>query len=450
MAVLALLGVYALVAPAVLLLIALLLRYPLEVFLAGIVTWPVLSLYLIVRLPSGLPDMRYERLLLLGVVTSILLARLAARRPLPRVSGPVLAVVAVQIAVYVLAILNTQPIAEPDLAVMINSILVPFGSYWATKALVEDPRHLRLLVVAIVGAAVLVAMSGFYERAIDAAQSPFPVETGTASGERFGGVPLGRAAGVFGNPAIYGAFLGVGAVGALAMRALASSKVARGILSGLAVLLAYGVFVSFTRSAWLAAFGAGLAAFALIFSVRRALWLAGSLGVAVGLLGLASFGSFSDSPILEDRVLQSGNVVGRYDRALTSVSVIADRPIRGWGPGGLDVHIAERHPAEGFDFSHNTYLTIAADGGVLALAVFLWLTFHWLRIGFGLGRHTDVSLEGRLIAGTFVALLVAYLASGMFLELRFFTYFVAAFWIAGAALERLTEMHPVSQVAPAA
>src|SRR5262249_58722780 len=95
-----------------------------------------------------------------------------------------------------------------------------------------------------------------------------------------------------------------------------------------------------------------------------------------------------------------------------------ERPLVGWGPGGVKRVYSRFAQPGAFKQStghvHNTPLQILAERGVLGLAAWLaiWLGFYWHAVG--LLKHLEVgrTLERALVAGS-IASVTGFLVAGL-------------------------------------
>ena len=107
------------------------------------------------------------------------------------------------------------------------------------------------------------------------------------------------------------------------------------------------------------------------------------------------------------------------------LSMFADRPLWGFGSGSFAERYRERERAssrEAASASHTTPITVAAEQGVIGLAVYALLLFTAFRLLFeGLGRLRGRAPPPRLVsrafvAGAFAALIVHTMLYAAFLE----------------------------------
>lgn len=235
--------------------------------------------------------------------------------------------------------------------------------------------------------------------------------------------PFYRVNSVFWDPSIYGRFLVVAILAALVLilfQALRNDRLELGL--GVFLLAVWvGLFISFSQSSF-AALAAGVVLAAALVWRWRALAAVGLVAAVMIPVGMAA-------PQLENvRDSLFGSSQSRIDRATGNRSqlvgnglrIAADHPVVGVGVGGFQQAYAERlgvrrAPSSA---SHNTPVTIAAENGVVGLALFLWLLASAALICFrGALAGDTVAARTRLIAGVaFGAILVHSLFYGALFE----------------------------------
>lgn len=496
-----------------------------RLFLGLLITWPVLSLYISIDLPAGVPDIQYSRAFVGALLISILISATVAQRYRPsfaasrssleessRLAGSVVAPSAAVgsaavgsappagdpvhespggrelsnvrrpvvararrtqgrqaaspnaahqaqtyqgqvtgipmlvtayvglMAVSVISSLASGSVGSTVIAAYLDATLLPLAIYYFTRKYVDSRQRLVWLMAAITVSTLIICLTGIYENTLDLTHSPLPITPINEEGDtRWLGVPGGRAAGVLVNPAIYGSVMGMGMLCCAVFFVHSSRRSDQFLLGGVALILAYGVFVSYTRSAWVSvAIALLFAQFFLngLWKVTMPLLLFGAL-----VLGL-TWGALQQSDLVQDRVLDKENVTGRIERTAWSWDRFVERPILGRGLGSLD-DLMQNVFQEDFDTSHNTYLTMLVDVGVIRFALFAAVVLSWLAKAASVLRSGPRGRFEYSVVAAMVGFLMIWLLSGLSIELRLFPYFAALFWMAGALIERLNA-HVVS------
>lgn len=217
---------------------------------------------------------------------------------------------------------------------------------------------------------------------------------------------------------------------------------------GCAALAAIATALTFSRGAALAAGMILLVMIALRY-VRPSHLVAAAVLVAVVLVAVPQYAgrltTLADvSQLLSDDPAASGtdnSLLSRATENLTALSVFADHPVVGVGPGqfpnyyrqyadeiGVSVKAQDRE-------AHNLYLGIAAETGIVGIVAFLAAVIVTL-VQLGRARARAI-VAGRpelaAMAAGFMLALVGYLGSGLFLHLSYARYFWLVLGLAGAA-----------------
>jgi O-antigen ligase len=214
-----------------------------------------------------------------------------------------------------------------------------------------------------------------------------------------------------------------------------------------AALAAIAIALTFSRGAALAA-GIILLAMVALRYIRISHVVAAAGLIAVVLIAVPSYGARVTtitglfSLLSEDSAAggADNSLLSRATENLTALSVWADHPLVGVGPGefpsyyrdyadeiGISVRAQDRE-------AHNLYLGIAAETGALGLIAFLGAVIATL---WQLARARRQALLTRpdlaAMATGFLLAIVAYLASGLFLHLSYARYFWLILALGGAA-----------------
>jgi len=196
------------------------------------------------------------------------------------------------------------------------------------------------------------------------------------------------------------------------------------------VVLLYGAFLSYTRSAWISI---AVTLFIAQFYVKN-LWRKTLPIFLVGVLLLVlAWGDLADNPMVKSRILAQDTVVGRLGLAQLAWDRFLERPLFGWGFGALNIFSLEQFGTT----SHNMFLTFLVDGGLVVFLSFSALSVYLLIRAIRVyGMIEKNSLE-RSVLAAMTGCIVIFLMSGLSLELRYFGYFNALFWICAGVIDRL-------------
>ena len=352
---------------------ALLLRWPYLLAFATIACVPL-------RIPvEGGGDDANLLLPLYAVVGSLAVAlawQLAVRRDRRnRELGPVTLPLAAFVAWVGLTVLWT--VDEREAAITLGAFVLPFGLLAVgISRLPWRGRWLTWLWGALVGTALLYASVGVYQWATREVFWNPKVIVGNAY------APFFRVNSVFWDPSIYGRYLTVGILTALAgvlLDGVRGRKVA-----GLVVVIWamwVGLVLSFSQTSFVA-LSVGVTAAALVVWGRKALLAAVAVALVVGAATLAT-------PQVRERVLDEGRAgidkvtSGRANLVGQGVRIAAAHPVGGVGIGGFKRAYADRVGLAGRDLkraaSHTTPVTVAAETGAIGLALYVWLIVAALR-----------------------------------------------------------------------
>jgi O-antigen ligase len=340
------------------------------------------------RIPVQLGDEEANLLLPLYVVVGSLAValgwQLVVRRDgRTRELGPISLPVAAFIAWTGLTLLWTVDLREGS--IFVGAVVLPFGLLALGFArLPWRGRWLTWLWVALVGTALAYASIGVYQWANrDIFWNP-KVIVGNAY------APFFRVNSIFWDPSIYGRYLTVGILTALAGILLGGVRGWK--LAGLyAVVTAMwvGLFFSFSQSSFVALAGGVIVAALVVWGRVAVIAVVGATVVLV-LISLAA-------PQVRDRVevkSRSGLNSVTSDRATLvgqGLRIAVAHPLGGVGAGGFKRAYADRTGLRGTRpkkaASHTTPVTVAAEEGLPGLALFAWLCLAALLAALrGLGR----------------------------------------------------------------
>jgi len=283
-------------------------------------------------------------------------------------------------------------------AIFLAAFVLPFGLVAVGFArLPWRGRWLTWLWAGLVATALLYALVGGYQWATrDVFWNP-SVKVFNAY------APFFRVNSVFWDPSVYGRYLTVAVLASLAGILLGGARGWRVAgLYGVVVATWLGLLLSFSQSSFVALAAGTVVAAAVVWG-RRAL-------VALVALGLVTCAVLFAVPQLRDELVgksRSGvNRVtsGRANLVGQGVRIALDHPLAGVGAGGFSREYAHRRGITGKDpkrvASHTTPVTVAAEEGIVGLALLAWLVAAALLAtlrGLGTGFTSRVALATGIV-----------------------------------------------------
>jgi putative inorganic carbon (hco3(-)) transporter len=273
-------------------------------------------------------------------------------------------------------------------AIFLAAFVVPFGLLAIAFArLPWSPRGLLALYGALLGTALAYASIGLYQWAtreifwnpkliVDNAYAPFF-----------------RVNSVFWDPSIYGRYLVVAILATLALVLLGLRE--RLLVAAIVAIAAVwaGLLFSFSQSSFAALIAGTLAAAAFVWRWRAAAALAVLAAVCVS-AGFAT-PQVRNQLLEESRAGLNAVTSDRAGLVANGLRIAADHPVAGVGTGGFRRAYAERTGLPGRDpkraASHSTPVTVAAETGLLGVALLAWLGFASLAAAFRARRRADAA-----------------------------------------------------------
>ncbi|MDX6471568.1 MAG: hypothetical protein QOK22_384 [Gaiellaceae bacterium] len=263
---------------------------------------------------------------------------------------------------------------------------------------------LRVTYVAATAMALVLAAVGFYQyQTRDIFQNPKVINS-NAYAQYF------RVNSVFWDPSVYGRFLVVSIVPSLVLLVHARVRRLAPIVVAAVVVLWLGLLISFSQSSFAALLVAAVGACIVAWRWRAL------VAVAVAVFVLA--GIAVSAPTLRASIQHhtssglNSATSGRSSLVANGVRIAAAHPLAGVGVGGFKRAYAERvRKFKGNDpklaASHTTPVTVAAEGGIVGLVLYLALLGALLLQAF---RRADRSLAGTvaLAAGLALAAVICH------------------------------------------
>jgi len=268
----------------------------------------------------------------------------------------------------------------------------PLLFYFLGFLLPRDRRIVRWAVAMFLAASLLLALHGLYQYGTGA---PMPASWVDAHEQAIGT----RAYSIIENPNGLGAFLLLGTLLAVGLALQQIGTRERLVLAAVAVVLAAGIAVTFSRGAWL-----GLAVGLVALTALSRWRLLVGLAVAGTAVLVASPGVFMErlAFAFSGAYLAKSASAGRLYIWGVAAHRIVENPWTGMGLGtfGGTSAFLFGYTASGL-WIDSFYLQLAAEGGLVLLVAFLWLL---VRVGKGLVvafvDQADPHLRG-VVAGVF-------------------------------------------------
>lgn len=349
------------VAPA----LYLLSRYP----LAALMVWLAIDPFLMAIEGGGAARQLYwlvHRALPVGALLLVVLGRLIGVRkePFHKLGWPEV-MVGGYFMLTVVSIAYRSPDTTATYIYMWDHVLVPLSIYMLVRLLAPDEYDLRRLVPffafflvtqAIIGGLSLVAPGILPESFLN---------------REF------RTTGTLRHPNVYGVSLLFAGLYIAHWGQVLEDRPRQRALAGLAAVVAAGMGVAtLSRATWLAVV---VVVFGLLFIYPQLTRRIMAFGVAVALLAVFMGGIVTDvGDALNDRLQSSDTALSRLPVVVASLRMIEAKPLFGFGYENFDrfdqqyqssiegVYVPDKDHA-----SHNFFLTLGAEGGLVGLLLYL-------------------------------------------------------------------------------
>jgi O-Antigen ligase len=176
--------------------------------------------------------------------------------------------------------------------------------------------------------------------------------------------------------------------------------------------------------------GALLVTVVIALVANRARWPSTLVFATAAILVFAAWGQISSTPVYQKRLGVTETVQTRDEIQRVSLALFREKPIFGWGYNTFDeakLTVPGRNPQFDGLTSHNTFLTVLDELGVVGLALLLlpWAVIGWRAISAA--RRGQVE---RWIVGCCVGVTAAFAIGALTYDARFFSLVTALPWIA--------------------
>ena len=389
----------------------------------GVIIWLLLGpLYFVLPNPD-LMHYAFYRILVPVTLLVIILFRMLKVKDYPplRLGAPELAMCI--LAAYIpISLLYSQVDLQVPLRMYIDRILVPFCVYLIVRISSLDNRDLKSLQWVAFITAIVQLFIGFLwmvaPQLVPQAWRP---------------VYSSRLSGTLVNPNIFAVTLFF-CICLLFQAAMdQKSKWVRFTFIIICGLSFIGSFLSMERAVWLA----GIVVILGLFILFPKPILKFSLIISIVIL---IFGVGILSPYISKAAERIGQKQQVYDRIVINdamFQMIQIKPIFGWGFNTLNDHISQFYRVvgaasmyHGLITSHNTYLTILTEMGVIGLILYifpiLWYFFKTIRIWQQVPANGDWN---RKLLAVLWLFLIAYFIVSNIIDMRFFPFTISLWWM---------------------
>ena len=214
-----------------------------------------------------------------------------------------------------------------------------------------------------------------------------------------------RVNSVFWDPSVYGRFLVVAMIPSVVLIARGRSLRVAGAAAAALLVIWFGLLISFSQSSF-AALVVAVIAVAFVAWRWKALF---AVGLAVIVLGGLAVAQPTVRRSFEHHTKSGLNSAssGRYNLVANGIRIAIAHPVRGVGVGGFEHAYARRvqrlHGKKNLKTaaSHDTPVTVAAETGLLGLALFVWLLVGVAKDVFRTSRLVPLA-AGLSVAAIFV------------------------------------------------
>jgi putative inorganic carbon (HCO3(-)) transporter len=320
------------------------------------------------------------------------------------------------------SILLFQPEAPRLFSKYYDRMLIPFIMYLLLRLTAPRERDMRGFLIAaavvVLGQSIIGILSWF-------APQVLPSLWLNLQGR--------RTTGSLGQPAVYTAALIFGIVFLYQTAMHRKPSIARLMLLLISGVGAICVFLSFSRGSWL---GGIVVAFGLLVMFPKP-----TLRMAVIILVLMAFlgtSLLSDQLALaSDRLETTRTIDSRIVLTDAMVTMVKSKPFFGWGYENLDYHIRSFLRRVGSSTytrvdltSHNTYLTIMTEMGLVGLFLYIFPAIWWLVLTIKvLPRMPKTGFQSRSFLIGLWLIIVNQIIVSSFIDMRFFPFGLTLWWM---------------------
>lgn len=404
---------------------AVVLRAPVWVLIAGVVTGPALGSWLDFSAGGAIPAATIDRALLLAVSvyagTMVLGRRLLFLPPGRIEAAMVLFGIVASVSLAFRGGSTSEGMGKSglrlDIIFLAQSYLIPFMYFFLGKNMVNE-RHLKWILRLYVAVGVFIALVAVLQ---------FFTGIKWFSPTRYKAIHEGRAVGTLQSAPHFGVVMSVCVISAIAVFVGSKRKLAQNVAAGAIAIMVAGIALSKTRAVYLGLVAAIAAIGNLIPRTRRAILL----GALMGIMALiVAWPVISRSDFLRTRLMDPVPVYNRISLWGTAANMVLHKPIAGFGFGQRTfreeradyfIRVGKIPPEYAYSLgaTHNEYLHILVTTGLLGFVPYVTMLVLLWRRGVRSYRRRDGTWPYETeIAFVAVTSLATYLINGFFADLH--------------------------------
>lgn len=391
---------------------------------SGIIIWLIIMPFSSIFPDTGLVNWVIYRLFTPFILVLVLLYRTVNIRAYPRFNlGPTEMVMGGMFLIVPATILLSPGDSYRTLIQFGDCVLLPFCMYLVIRLLGTSERE--IIVLQWAGLFLIITQS------IVGALSWVAPHVLPAIWRHMQGA---RTTGTLVDADLFATMLIFGAVQLIHGAFQPKSQMVRLPFFGACGLSAIFVFLSLERAAWL---GGIFVTIGLVFLYRKAmLRLLMAAGILAALLGMGLLSTHIIT-LSADRFSDAGPIYDRLVVMDAMVQMFEQKPVFGWGYGTIEETIQPfyRQVGEGaitrkVITSHNTFMTLIAELGLVGFLLYMFPLFWWLILSVRVwGRLPREGLLGRNLLGIFWLSLLFNFTVSNFIDMRYFPIGLTHWWM---------------------
>jgi len=277
------------------------------------------------------------------------------------------------------------------------------AAFFLTYNLINNRKRLDLIIILIIAITIVFALAGIYHFLTAGTEviSQFGPEETLRWGEREGGL---RAAPLQVHPHKFGAMINYGIILALLQLVISKSKMTKTLISVTLIILLMSLFVSFSRTSYIALFVVVMLYFLFEKKVRKGLIL-GVLAISITGLIFSPFGRATTERFFQ--IFQPGKstTVGRPSVYLAGLKMFQERPISGFGVGSFPL-VSPRYGAKELVAPHNVIIGVLGDYGIIGIILYITMVGIFIKKGLNAYGAIKNQHEKKTLFAIFLGLIM--------------------------------------------